>query len=176
RETSGTRSTFARGTSTVTMSGTSASVATLDANNGLTNLAISGTITQSTALDVRGTLSVTGRLTTSGNNITGGANLTISGGGSLIGTASSIVVSRVTRNDAGTNAISLTIGSISASGSWDTSGSSSAFTAGSSTVTLTAATGTIAIGPAQSLATLIIAGSVTMASPLTVSSLTTIPG
>src|SRR5881296_3516936 len=171
-DTSGAGSTFARGTSTVTMSGMSGSVATLDATNGFNNLVVSGTITQNTALEVRGTLSVTGRLTTSGNNITGGANLAISGGGSLIGTASSIVVSGVTMNDAATNSISLTTGSISASGSWDTSGSSSAFTAGSSTVTLTAASGTIALGPAQALASLIIAGNVSLASPLTVSSLT----
>src|SRR5207245_1033891 len=86
-DTSGTGSTFARGTSTVTMSGTSATVATLDANNGLTNLAISGTITHATAT-----------------------------------------------------------------------------------------TWTIAIGRSQSPATLIIAGSVTMASPLTVSSLTITAG
>ncbi|HEX9567287.1 MAG TPA: hypothetical protein VGA48_06795, partial [Thermoplasmata archaeon] len=171
-DTSGAGSTFARGTSAVRMSGTSASVATLDATNGFNNLVVSGTVTQNTALDVRGTLSVTGRLTTSGNNITGGANLAISGGGSLIGTVSSIVVSGVTMNDAGTNSISLTTGSISASGSWDTSGSSSAFTAGSSTVTLTAASGTIALGPAQALASLIIGGNVSLASPLTVSSLT----
>src|SRR2546425_9813998 len=110
--TSGAGSTFARGTSTVTMSGTSGSVATLDVNNGFTNLAISPTLTQSTALDVRGKLSVTGTLTTSGNDITGGANLTISGGGSLIGTASSIVVSGVTMNDAGTNPFSLPTGPI----------------------------------------------------------------
>src|SRR5437899_21019 len=171
-DTSGAGSSFARGTSTVTMSGTSASVTTLDATNGFSNLVISGTITQNTALEVRGTLSVTGRLTTSGNDITGGANLTISGGGSLVGTSSSIVVSGVTMNDAGTNSISLTTGSISASGSWDTSGSSSAFTAGSSTETLTAASGTIALGPAQGLASLIIAGNLSLASPLTVSSLT----
>src|SRR6266581_3408260 len=151
-DTSGAGSTFARGTSTVTMSGTSASVATLDATNGFNNLVVSGTITQNTALEVRGTLSVTGRLTTSGNNITGGANLAISGGGSLIGTASSIVVSGVTMNDAATNSISLT--------------------AGSSTVTLTAASGTIALGPAQGLGSLIIAGNLSLASPLTVSSLT----
>src|SRR2546428_9359023 len=98
-DTSAAGSTFARSTSTVTMSGTSASVATLDATNGFNNLVVSGTITQNTALEVRGTLSVTGRLTTSGNNITGGANLAISGGGSLIGTASSIVVSGVTMKD-----------------------------------------------------------------------------
>src|SRR2546428_8961440 len=98
------------------MSGTSASVATLDANNGFTNLAISGTITQSTALDVRGTLSVTGTLATSGNNITGGANLTISGGGSLIGTASSIVVSGVPMNAARTHSISSTTSPLSSPG------------------------------------------------------------
>src|SRR5207249_4323465 len=171
-DTSGAGSTFASGASTVTMSGTSASVATLDANNGFSNPVIAGTITQNTALDVRGSLSVTGTLTTSGNNITGGANLTISGGGSLIGTASSILVSSVTMNDAGTNSISLTTGSISVSGSWDTSGSSSVLTAGSSTVTITAASGTIALGSARALATLIIAGNVSLASPLTVSSLT----
>src|SRR2546422_2764323 len=153
------------------MSGTSASVATLDATNGFNNLVISGTITQNTALEVRGTLSVTGRLTTAGNNITGGANLAISGGGSLIATASSIVVSGVTMNDAGTNSISLTTGSISASGSWDTSGSSSAFIGGSSTVTLTAASGTSALGPAQTLASLTFAGELSSVSPLSVSSL-----
>src|SRR5207245_6600973 len=114
----------------------------------------------------------TGKLTTSGNNITGGANLAISGGGSLIGTASSITVAGVTMNDTGTNSISMTTGSISASGSWDTSGSSSVLTAGSSTVTLTAASGTIALGPAQALASLIIAGNVSLASPMTVSSIT----
>src|SRR5437899_5138174 len=75
-------------------------------------------------------------------------------------------------SDAGTDSFSLTTGSISASGSWDTSGSSSAFTAGSSTVTLTAASGPIALGPAQALASLIIAGNISLASPLTVSSLT----
>src|SRR2546427_559132 len=135
-DTSGAGSTFASGASTVTMSGTSARVAALDANNGFRNLVISGTATQNTALDVRGSLSVTGRLTTSGNSITGGANLTISGGGSLVGTASSILVSSVTMNDAGTNSISLTTGSISVSGSWDTSGSSSVLTAGSGTWTI----------------------------------------
>src|SRR2546428_8459160 len=104
------------------MSGTSASVATLDATNGFNNLIVSGTITQNTALEVRGTLSVTGRLTTSGSNITGGANLAISGGGTPIGTPSSIVVSGVTMNDAGTNSISLTTCSTCASGSLGTSG------------------------------------------------------
>src|SRR5207249_4434684 len=117
-------------------------------------------------------LSVTRTLTTSGNRMTGGANLTISGGGSLVGTASSILVSSVTMNDAGTNSISLTTGSISVSGSWDTSGSSSVLTAGSPKVTITAASGTIALGPAQALATLILAGNVSLASPSTVSSLT----
>src|SRR5207249_3673127 len=61
-DTSGAGSTFARGTSTVTLSGTSASVTTLDATNGFSNLVISGTITQNTAIDVRGTLSVSGAL------------------------------------------------------------------------------------------------------------------
>src|SRR5437879_9277201 len=170
-DTSGAGSTFARGTSTVRMSGTSASVATLDATHGFNNLLVSGTVTPNPAPAAHGTLSRQAKITTSGNDITGGANLTISGGGNLIGTASSIVVSGVTMNDAGTNSFSLTTGSISASGSWDTSGSSSAFTAGSSTVTLPAASGTIALGPAQALASLIITGSVSLASPLTVSSL-----
>src|SRR2546430_15553655 len=67
-DTSGAGSTFASGASTGTTSGTSASVATLDANNGFRNLVISGTVTQSTALAVSGSLSVTGTLTTSGNS------------------------------------------------------------------------------------------------------------
>src|SRR5947209_16254625 len=120
-DTSGAGSTFARGTSTVTLSGTSASVTTLDATNGFSNLVISGTITQNTAIDVRGTLSVTGTLTTSGNDLTGGANLTISGGGSLVGTSSSIVVSGVRMNAPGTNSIYLSTGPISPLGTWATS-------------------------------------------------------
>jgi len=171
-DTSGAGSSFNKGTSTVTMSGTAKTVAILDATNGFSNLTISGSVTQTSAIDVRGTLSVVGTLTTSGNNITGGANLTISGGGSLIGTTSAIIVAGVTMNDAATNSISLTSGSISASGSWDTSGPSSALNAGSSTVTLTVTSGTIALGPSQAFASLVIAGSVSLASPLTVSSLT----
>src|SRR5437899_12651130 len=120
-DTSGAGSTFARGTSTVTMSGTSVSGGTLDATNGFNNLVISGTITQNTALEVRGTLSVTGRLTTAGNNITGGANLAISGGGRLIATAPSTRVSGAPMHDAGTTTSPLTTGAISVSGSWDTS-------------------------------------------------------
>src|SRR5207247_10656818 len=50
-DTSGAGSTFARGTSTVTLSGTSASVTTLDATNGFSKLVISGTITPNTASD-----------------------------------------------------------------------------------------------------------------------------
>src|SRR5439155_19138686 len=73
-------------------------------------------------------------------------------------------------NDAGTNSISLTTGSISVSGSWDTSGSSSVLTAGSSTVTNTAAPGTIALAPAQALAPFILCRNVSFASPVTVSS------
>lgn len=171
-DTSGVGSTFTKGTSTVTMSGTAKNVATLDPTNGFNNLTIAGTVTQSNGIDVSGTLSIVGTLTTSGNGITGGANLTVSGGGSLIGTTSSIVVAGVTMNDASANSISLTSGSISASGSWDTSGASSVFSPGSSTVTLTVASGTLTLGSSQAFAALVVAGSVSLRSALTVSSLT----
>ena len=171
-DTSGTGSTFARGTSTVTMSGPSATVRILGPTAGFHNLIVSGTVSAATALDVSGALSVTGTLTTSGNAITGGADLMISGGGSLIGTTSSLVVASVTMNDASANTLSLTTGSMSVSGSWDTSGASSTFNAGASTVTFTGASATITLGASQAFATLVLAGSCTLVSQLTSASLT----
>src|SRR5712691_11419281 len=175
-DTSGAGSTFSKGASTVIMSGTAKTVATLDASNGFSNLTISGSVTQNTAIDVSGVLSVAGSLTTSGNNITGGANLAISGGGSLNGTTSSIAVGSVTMNDAATNSISLTTGSISASGSWDSSGASSALNAGAYTVTLTVPSGRSAVGRGKAFASVMVAGTVSLASSLTVSSLTITAG
>lgn len=173
--TSGAGSTFTKGTGTVTLSGTSQTVSLRDAAHGFYNLAISGTVTEASAIDVAGTLTITGILTTAGNGITGGANLIISGGGSLVGSTAAIAVSTVTMNDASANTLSLTTGSMSVSGSWDTTGASSVFTPGASTVALTAS-GSVALGAGQTFASLIVSGDFTLATQLSASSLTVTAG
>ena len=170
--TSGAGAAFTRGTSTVTLSGTGRTLTTLNAANGFYDLTVSGTLTQSSAVDVTGTLVVTGTLTTAGNAISGGADLVISGGGALLGTSASIAVSGVTMNDASPNTFSLTSGSMTVSGSWDTSGASSSFLSGTSTFTLSAISGTIALGAGQSFATLILSGGFAVTTQLSASSLT----
>ena len=79
--TSGAGSTFTKGTSTVTLIGAAQTVSTLNSSNGFYNLAVSGTITESTAIDVSNSLTVAGTLTTGGFNITGGSNLVVPNGG-----------------------------------------------------------------------------------------------
>lgn len=175
-DTSGAGSTFTGGTGSVTFSGTGQTVMIRDSSNGFYTLVISGTVTQSGAIDVRGNLSITGTLTTSGNDITGGANLAISGGGALIVTTASISVAGLTMNDLSANILSLTSGSISASGSWDTSGAASVFTAGTSTVRLTGISTTLRLGASQAFATLIISGSISQVSSVTAVSLTVSAG
>ncbi|HYM39620.1 MAG TPA: hypothetical protein VEY12_05680 [Thermoplasmata archaeon] len=171
-DTSGTGSSFAKGSGAVTMTGPAATVKTLDAAHGFYNLTVSGTVTQAGAMDVSAALAITGRLTTAGNDLTGGSALTISGGGALVASTSSVSVAGVTMNDAAADTLSLTTGSLIVSGPWDTSGASSVFTAGTSTVTLTAAAGTLRLGAAQSFANLVLTGSYAQMSALTASSVT----
>ncbi len=175
-DTSGAGSQFAKGTSSVTLSGAGRTVKLLDAANGFYNLTVTGSVTQSGLIDATGSLTVTGVLTTAGNAITGGARLIISGGGSLFGMSASIAVSAVSMNDASANTLSLTSGSLLVSGNWDTSGPASAFVAGTSTVTLSATSGSIALGATQGFATLVLSGSFTLASRLSATSLTLASG
>src|SRR5712692_9045543 len=171
-DTSGVGSTFAKGSSTIALSGATKTVRTRDASNGFNNLTISGSVTAASATDVSGTLSIRGTFITAGNNLTGGANLVIGGGGSLVGTTASLTLAGVTMNDGSANSLSLTTGSITLTGSWDTSGASSIFDGGTSTVTFTGASRTLSLGPGQRFYNLTIAGTVALGSGLTAGSLT----
>src|SRR3989442_1376144 len=102
--TSGAGSVFARGTSTVSLTGVGQTVSILNASNGFYNLTVSGTITQSTVIDVSNSLTVSGTLTTGGFNITGGSNLFVPDGGSLAAGASTSTFTNVTM----TGAVSVT--------------------------------------------------------------------
>jgi len=170
-DTSGAGSTFTKGTGTVSMSGAGRTLRILDPAAGFNNLTISGTITLSGVLDVSGSLAITGNLSTAGYDITGAANLVISGGGTLVATTSAISVSGVTMSDASANGLSMTSGSLAVSGSWNTSGPASLFNAGTSTVTLSAPSGTIALGASQSFAILVISGSYAQTTQLSASTL-----
>src|SRR2546428_8772105 len=99
--TSGAGSVFSKGTSTVTLIGAGQTVSILNASNGFYNLAVSGTIAQSTAIDVTNSVTVSGTLTTGGFNITGGSNLFLpKGGPPAAGTATSTLPKRT--NNRGT--------------------------------------------------------------------------
>ncbi len=165
---------FNKGTSTIVMSGTSKTVAIRNASNGFASLTISGTITQNSAIDVSSAISITGTLTTSGNNVTGGATLTVSGGGTLAGSSAAITVSDVTMTGASANTISLTTGSITASGNWDTSGSSSTWDRGTSgSVTLSGASKTVKMlvsGTNNEFYALTVSGTVSTLSDITMKS------
>ncbi len=171
-DTSGAGSVFTEGTGSVTLAGTSSTVAILDAADGFSSLTVSGTVTAASALGLSGTLRITGSLTTAGNAITGGASLIVSGGGSFLATTSSVSVSSIAMNDTAANTISFSTGSLTVSGSWDTSGSASSFLPGSATVTLTGATGTIALASGQTFAALVVSGTYALASALRAVSLT----
>ena len=170
-DTSGAGSTFTKGTSSITLSGTAKTVKVLDAGHGFYNLSVSGTITQASAIDVSGALTVTGTLSTAGENLTGGANLTVASGGSLDGSTSILSLGSVTLNDAAADTISLTAGSLSVSGSWDSSGASAELLLGTSTVTFTGASATVTLSASQAFANLVVAGSLALASPLAAASL-----
>ena len=175
-DTSGAGSAFTKGTGTLTLTGAGKTVKTRDASHGFANLTVSGTITQAGALDVSSALTITGTLTTAGNNIAGGANLTVSAGGSLSASTSALSLGSVTMNDAAADTISLTAGSLTVSGSWDTSGPSAQLLLGSSSVTFTGASATLTLGASQALPTVVVSGGLTLASQLTASSLTIASG
>src|SRR2546430_3057122 len=61
----------------------------------------------------------------------------------------------------------LTTGAWTVSGNWDTSGAGSTLTAGSSTVTLTGASSTLALAAGQRFYNLVIGGAHTITSPVT---------
>ncbi len=136
--------TFTKGTSAITLTGAAKTVRTAGAANGFYDLAIAGTISQLSAIDVSDALSTssTGTLTTSGNNITGGAAVTLAGTGGITGTTASMTVKAVTVGTGTT--LSLTTGALNTSNSnvsvtgtlTDVSGSSGFFTLGTGTLTV----------------------------------------
>src|SRR3989442_10079767 len=109
------------GTSTVTFTGAGQTVSILNATNGFYNLAVSGTVTQSTAIDVSNSLTVSGTLTTGGFNITGGSNLSVPDGGTLAAGTSTSTFTKDTKPGGVSGTITLT-GAMTVSGSLDTTG------------------------------------------------------
>src|SRR6267143_91622 len=99
------------------------------------------TFTMSTrALNWAGTLIVsdgssTTAFATANLGLTGGA-LNVGNGGILTTNASTVTVSSVTMTGGTSGTITLTTGSLTNSGNWDTSGAGSVFTKGTSTVTM----------------------------------------
>src|SRR5205823_989611 len=159
-----------KGTSTVTLIGAAQTVSTLNSSNGFYNLAVSGTITESTAIDVSNSLTVAGTLTTGGFNITGGSNLVVPNGGTLAAGASACTFTNVTMTGGASGTITLT-GAWTVSGSWNTSGAGSTLTPGTSTVTMTGSAQTVNLLASQSFTTLTITGTINQSSQLTASAL-----
>ncbi len=174
--TSGGGSTFTKGTSTVTLSGAAQTVSTLNAANGFYNLVVSGTITQSTAIDVSNALTLSGTLTTSGFNVSGGSNLSASNGGTFTATTSTATFTNVTMTG-GTSGTITTSGSWTVSGNWDTSGAGSSFSGTSSAVTMTGAAQTVRIlNASNGFGGLTISGTISAASAITTAGLVTVSG
>src|SRR5256885_3518034 len=134
--TTGAGSAFAKGTSTVTLIGAGQIVSIRNASNGFYNLSVSGTLTQSTAIDVSNSLTVSGTLTTGGFNITGGSNLSVPDGGTLAAGTSTSTFTNVTMTGGGSGTITFT-GAWTVSGSWDTTGPGPGLNSGTSTATFT---------------------------------------
>src|SRR5439155_11452392 len=105
-----------------------------NASKGFYDFTVSGTVSQSNALDVSHTLATSGAgtWTTSGNNITGDANLSLVGTGGLTGSTSSITVTDVTVG-AGTT-LSMSSGTLHVKGNWNSSAGT--FTFGTSTISV----------------------------------------
>src|SRR5439155_17130745 len=122
--------TFTKGTSTITLSGTTKTVQTRNSSNGFYNLTVSGTITQASAIDVSSTTLVSGTLTTAGFNITGSSNLSVSNAGDLVGSTSTMTFTNVSMTGGVNGSITMTSGSFIVLGNWDTSGTGSVFTKG----------------------------------------------
>src|SRR5207245_1891906 len=169
--TSGAGSVFARGTSTVTLTGAGQTVSILNASNGFYNLTVSGTITQSTAIDVSNSLTVSGTLTTGGFNITGGSNLFVPDAGALAAGTSTSTFTNVTMIGAVSGTITLT-GAWTVSGSWDSTGAGSVLSSGTSTVIFTGTSRTISLASGQMFYNLTIGGTVSINSSVTAATLT----
>src|SRR2546422_146095 len=171
--TSGAGSAFSKGTSTVTFTGAGQTVSILNASNGFYNLAVSGTGTQSTAIDVTKSLTVSGTLTTGGFNITGGSDLSVPDGGNLAAGTSTSTFKNVTMTGSISGTITLT-GAWTVSGSWDSTGAGSVLNPGTSTVTFTGTSQTISLAAGQTFYNLTIGGTVSINSSVTAAATLTV--
>src|SRR3989475_5814658 len=171
--TSGAGSVFAKGTSTGTLTGAGQTVSILNTSNGFYNLAVSGTVTQSTAIDVTNSLTVSGTLTTGGFNHTGGSNLAVPDGGTLAAGTSTSTFTNVTMTGAVSGTITLT-GTWTVSGSWNSTGAGSVLNSGTSTVTFTGTSQTISLASGQMFYNLTIGGTVSINSSVTTAATLTV--
>src|SRR5947209_17618749 len=119
------------------------------------------------ALNWAGTLIVsdgssTTAFATANLGLTGGA-LNVGNGGILTANASPVSVSSVTMTGGTSGTITLTTGSVTDSGNWDTSGAGSIFTKGTSTVTMSGVSNIAMLNAGNNLTNLTIsaAGTVT---------------
>ncbi len=97
--------------------------------------------------------------------LTGGA-LAIDDAGLLVANASTATVSDVTMIGGTSGTITLTSGSWTVGGNWDTSGLGSSLIAGTSTVTFTGASTTLALATGQMFYSLVIGGTISITSPV----------
>src|SRR2546425_1559373 len=147
-----TSASWSAGTSTVTFTSATGGTMTFAGSNlagsefynvaFASSAASAQTFTMSTrGLNWGGTLSVSDassstQLATANLSLTGGG-LVIGNGGILTANASSASVSSVSMTGGTSGTITLTTGTVTDSGNWDTSGAGSVFTKGTSTVTMT---------------------------------------
>src|SRR5437016_13485308 len=104
-------------------------------------------------------------LTTNDLALIGGA-LAIGDAGLLVANASTTAVSNVTMIGGTSGTITLTSGSWTVRGNWDTSGLGSSLIAGTSTVTLTGASTTLTLPTGQMLYSLVIGGTISIPVPV----------
>jgi hypothetical protein len=123
------------------------------------------------------TLNNNATLSTINLGLTGtGGNLTVNNGATLTAGTSTVNVGNVTMTG-GTSGVITTSGSWTVTGNWDTSGAGSAFTATSSTVTMSGPAQTVRIlNAANGFGALTINGTITAASAITTAGLVTVSG
>ncbi len=127
-------------------------------------------------LTIQDSAGSTTTLVTANLSLTGGS-LIVGNSGILTANASAVSVVNVTMNAGTSGTMTLTTGTWTVSGNWDTSGAGSVFTKGTSTVTMSGATGTIRIlGPSAGFYNLTVSGTVSAGSALDVSSTLSMTG
>jgi len=122
-----------------------------------------------------GASSGTETLATANLALTGGA-MTIANKSVLTANTSTVSVTNLTMTGGTSGTITITSGAWSVSGNWDTSGASSTFTQGTSSVAFTGATKTIKLTSSQTFATMSVTGTYSMSSQLSAGATTVSSG